>query len=269
MYFADVVVVTHRRRRLVASSIKRFDKKKFLFNMAAIPLTEEDLHELYLWVDEIPLSRPKRNIARDFSDGICVAEIVKHFFPKLVELHNYAPANSTGQKMANWNTLNARVFRKLHFEVPAEEVRDITSAVPGAVERFLRALRTKIVQIKQIQEQRHAAGGRDSDDFGAPPVYSHAASAPSADGLRRPPAAFQQPPPLQQQPASGRPQSSAPAVPSSTQGLRQLLDEKDRTILELRESVALLSDKVARMEELLKVKDDKIMRYKQQLGLGR
>jgi hypothetical protein len=24
---------------------------------------------IYNWVDEIPLSRPKRNIARDFSDG--------------------------------------------------------------------------------------------------------------------------------------------------------------------------------------------------------
>jgi hypothetical protein len=24
---------------------------------------------LYNWVDEIPLSRPKRNIARDFADG--------------------------------------------------------------------------------------------------------------------------------------------------------------------------------------------------------
>jgi hypothetical protein len=24
---------------------------------------------IYNWIDEIPLSRPKRNIARDFSDG--------------------------------------------------------------------------------------------------------------------------------------------------------------------------------------------------------
>ena len=25
--------------------------------------------KLYNWVDEIPLSRPKKNIARDFADG--------------------------------------------------------------------------------------------------------------------------------------------------------------------------------------------------------
>jgi hypothetical protein len=32
-------------------------------------LTEENLQRLYTWVDDIPLSRPKRNICRDFSDG--------------------------------------------------------------------------------------------------------------------------------------------------------------------------------------------------------
>ena len=30
---------------------------------------EEELQELYEWVDEIPLSRPKKNISRDFSDA--------------------------------------------------------------------------------------------------------------------------------------------------------------------------------------------------------
>ncbi len=30
---------------------------------------EEELQDLYMWVDGIPLSRPKKNIARDFSDG--------------------------------------------------------------------------------------------------------------------------------------------------------------------------------------------------------
>jgi hypothetical protein len=34
------------------------------------PLLEEDEMQLiYNWVDEIPLSRPKKNITRDFSDG--------------------------------------------------------------------------------------------------------------------------------------------------------------------------------------------------------
>ena len=33
-------------------------------------LDDEELQRIYQWVDEVPLSRPKRNIARDFSDGV-------------------------------------------------------------------------------------------------------------------------------------------------------------------------------------------------------
>ncbi len=40
------------------------------------------------------------------SISVLVAEVVKHFMPPLVELHNYAPANSVQQKATNWNLLN-------------------------------------------------------------------------------------------------------------------------------------------------------------------
>lgn len=48
--------------------------------------TNEDLDELYTWLDEIPLSRPKKNIARDFQDGVMAAEVLSNsdctsFFP--------------------------------------------------------------------------------------------------------------------------------------------------------------------------------------------
>lgn len=35
----------------------------------SVQLDDDDLQRLYTWVDEVPLSRPKRHIARDFSDG--------------------------------------------------------------------------------------------------------------------------------------------------------------------------------------------------------
>lgn len=35
-----------------------------------------------------------------------VAEVVNHFIPKIIDLHNYTPANSSKQKMNNWETLN-------------------------------------------------------------------------------------------------------------------------------------------------------------------
>lgn len=55
-----------------------------------LQLNEEDLQVVYNWVDTIPLSRPKRNIARDFSDGVLIAEVIKNFLPKDVDLHNYS-----------------------------------------------------------------------------------------------------------------------------------------------------------------------------------
>lgn len=177
-------------------------------------------------VDEIPLSRPKRNIARDFSDGgeeatvegahasarkrqrgptgqppllqhalpvlharpargrargwrtrahtarpaalqpraVLLAEIVAHYFPKLVELHNYrwgklhtdagarmhaamprhpahparppcppcSAANSTNQKMYNWNTMNQKVFKRLGFTVSKQDFEAISNCQVGA-----------------------------------------------------------------------------------------------------------------------------------------
>ena len=32
-------------------------------------MTDEELQDVYTWVDQIALSRPKKNISRDFSDG--------------------------------------------------------------------------------------------------------------------------------------------------------------------------------------------------------
>ena len=37
--------------------------------MALPDCTEEELQALYEWVDSVPLSRPKKSIARDFADG--------------------------------------------------------------------------------------------------------------------------------------------------------------------------------------------------------
>lgn len=57
--------------------------------MSALSLSDEELQRLFAWVDTVPLSRPKKSINRDFSDGVLAAEVVAYYFPKLVDLHNY------------------------------------------------------------------------------------------------------------------------------------------------------------------------------------
>ena len=107
-------------------------------------ITEDDLQVIYNWVDEIPLSRPKRNISRDFSDGVLVAEIVKHFIPKLVEMHNYSQAHSVSQKTYNWNTLNVKILKKLGLNLSKKEIEDIVAMAPDSIEKVLFALKMSI-----------------------------------------------------------------------------------------------------------------------------
>ena len=80
------------------------------------------------------MSRPKRNISRDFSDGVLLAEIVKHFIPKLIDLHNYSAAHSLSQKTYNWNTLNVKVLKKIGLTLSKKEIENIVNMVPDAIE---------------------------------------------------------------------------------------------------------------------------------------
>jgi len=136
--------------------------------MQAPKLSEEELNAIYNWVDEIPLSRPKKNIARDFADGVLMAEIIHHFFPRIIELHNYSPAHSTSAKLYNWNTLNRKklssffnslekVFKKMGFTLNKNDIEDVINCVPEAIERVI-----KIVQIK-IEKYRESLANKDSN----------------------------------------------------------------------------------------------------------
>ena len=92
---------------------------------------------VYEWIDSIPLSREKKNIARDFCDGLLVAEIIKSYKPKLVELHNYPSASSTKQKLSNWNTLCLKVFKKIKMSITQEEIENVINSKPKAIEKVL------------------------------------------------------------------------------------------------------------------------------------
>jgi hypothetical protein len=71
---------------------------------------------------------------------VLVAEIVKHFVPHIVELHNYSAAHSVSQKTYNWNTLNQKLFKKLGFTLTKRDMEDAVNCVPDTIERILRVL---------------------------------------------------------------------------------------------------------------------------------
>ena len=98
---------------------------------------ENELMYIYEWVDSIELSRPKKNIARDFSDGVLLAEIIKSYLPRLVDLHNYPSCSNTKHKESNWNVLNNKVLKRLGIKLNKKEINDIIKCEHLAIEHLL------------------------------------------------------------------------------------------------------------------------------------
>lgn len=73
-----------------------------------------------------------------------LVEILKHHFPKLVQLHNYSPQNSLSRKLSNWYTLNRKVLTKLRMSLSNETMEDLAQAKPGVIEKVLYDIKRKI-----------------------------------------------------------------------------------------------------------------------------
>ncbi|XP_041646168.1 sperm flagellar protein 1 [Cheilinus undulatus] len=221
-------------------------------------LNEEELQDLYAWIDKIPLSRPKRHITRDFSDGVMAAEVVKHFIPKIVDLHNYVPANSTQQKISNWNLLNRKVFSKLNFVVQEETVRRIVLNTAGVIEPVLNALRDKIERklehttdniliCNDLQYYDHKNQDKLQTEI-------HQNEAKLLAQLAGDDTKKEEKNKLK----AGKPQQTAQFYPNMDPALRLILQEKEKDVMALKETVEILQMKVSRLEHLVHLKDMRI-----------
>ncbi|XP_055977826.1 sperm flagellar protein 1 [Sorex fumeus] len=216
---------------------------------------EEALHQLYLWVDNIPLSRPKRNLSRDFSDGVLVAEVIKFYFPKMVEMHNYVPANSLQQKLSNWGHLNRKVLNKLNFSVPDDVMRKIAQCAPGVVELVLIPLRQRLEERQKrrklgagsLQELAAPQDGTGYMDVGFPQKAPGEGALDPKGGA--PPRGVRQPPP--------RPPGYSQALQGDPSFVLQIA-EKEQELLASQETVQVLQMKVRRLEHLLQLKNVRI-----------
>ena len=129
---------------------------------------ESELMYIYEWVDSIELSRPKKNIARDFSDGVLLAEIIKSYLPHLVDLHNYPSCSNSKHKESNWNVLNNKVLKKMHIKLTKEEINSIIKAEPLAIEKLLQrvyAVLQNKVNINANKEQNNIGMEMNSNEM--------------------------------------------------------------------------------------------------------
>jgi hypothetical protein len=120
---------------------------------ASSTLTELQLEELYQWVDSVPLSRRKKNLPRDFSDAVLFAEVIHHFLPRLVDLHNYDQALRIDTKVYNWKTLNRKVLKNIGITLDTETMTALAQARPGCIENVLWELKQSIAtRLKQKEK---------------------------------------------------------------------------------------------------------------------
>lgn len=214
----------------------------------ASDLTDEQLRVIYSWIDAIPLSRPKRNIARDFSDGVMLAELVAAYFPHLVEVHNYPAANSLKQKVYNHETLNKRVLKKFGYVIPKNTIEDIANCKAGAIEGVLNVLQFKMAKYREKIS---------SENNSEAPEQVKIAS------VQRNASAIAQQPVSQQQFPDNRQQSNFNNKTNGTSSANQMVEaeiliEKEQQIRELQETVEILELKIAKLEQLVRLKDNKI-----------
>ncbi|XP_048744045.2 sperm flagellar protein 1-like isoform X8 [Ostrea edulis] len=215
---------------------------------------DAELEELYTWIDTIPLSRPKKNISRDFSDGVLVSEIMHHKFPHLVQKHNYSTANSTSKKMENWYYLNRKVFKKFRFELSDTLIRDLANAKHGTIELLLRMLKRRIEraewEMKRTSQQRPHGGRRnendqpEADQYMGSPGRGKKGGSPTRGGYDH---------------YSDKPKqrivhnmAEADHVP------RLLFEEKVQECLAKDETIKILQAKISRLEHLIHLKDVRI-----------
>ncbi|XP_013358501.1 PREDICTED: sperm flagellar protein 1-like isoform X2 [Chinchilla lanigera] len=228
----------------------------------AAPSPTRLLRGLCAWLDRLPLSRPKRHLARDFSDGVLVAEIVKHFHPRLVDLHSYIPACSTDQKLSNWSLLNRKVFHKLHFCVSEADIRKVVANVPGAIEPILCALREK-VEAGTVHAGSPSTTGTGPSYVNADQpcvelptcTYTGLPHSPDPSSVKT----------LQNQGALEKMDCCAcgcgdPAREAWEHLARaqQLLEDKEQALVILQQTVQILQMKVMRLENLVQLKDQRI-----------
>ena len=234
-------------------------------------MDDESLQQVYCWVDEIALSRPKRNISRDFNDGVLMAEIVSSYFPRIVELHNYSAANSVRQKLYNWNTLNTKVFKKVGYQISQKDINNVVKCVPGVIEQVLFDTKQKLDSVRasggppRARPAEKRGKGNRSARNNNPNMPGRNNNGPPRESK------FNNNQNQQQynapwQPSVGQQEVRGGGVTRSMrQGVdEEILIEKEETIQELRETVEILELKVKKLEQLVRLKDSKIQALQNQ-----
>ncbi|XP_017793427.1 PREDICTED: uncharacterized protein LOC108575198 [Habropoda laboriosa] len=150
--------------------------------------SENQLEELYTWISGIPLSKPTKNLTRDFSDAVIMAEILKLYCPRYVDLHNYVPVNSLTAKKENWNILNRKVLSKINMKLTKDVIHQLANCQPGTAEHVLLELKKKISKDSEHQKSQDLTyNDKENDSIEEGKIDEHSMNNTLSKSLMPPP----------------------------------------------------------------------------------
>lgn len=158
-----------------------------------------------------------------------MAEIVQHFYPRVVEVHNYVSAHSIKKKTYNWNTLKMKVLSRLRFAISETEIEKIAQAKAGYIQavlvRFMKFAKSRKYE-KRIRRQK----AKESRIREQPGRHTHLYTIDDV----------------------------GPAPRNIEDLQKELLQEKDHKINELEHTIRIMLRKIDKLEALMQLKDSKI-----------
>ncbi|MES1914407.1 MAG: hypothetical protein MHM6MM_006486 [Cercozoa sp. M6MM] len=234
---------------------------------------DNDAIAVYEWVDSAPLSRRKRKIERDFSDGVLAAELLRHFGGgHLVQLHNYTPSNSVTAKKYNWQTLNRKVLSRIGASLDDDTLTALASAKPGVIEQVLLQIRCALEKWRTEGKHKQHHSRRRVQRHSATQVYkepahnvaatqSYASSSDTTTTTHKydsTESSDHSVIPLA--PSNPRSQQAAPSIHNTA----ETTTPEDPESYRFRRENNLLKLKLRKMEEILDLKDEQVRKLRKE-----
>lgn len=238
-----------------------------IININYNTLTEEETNQIHFWIDSMTLSRPKRNIARDFNDAVLLAEIIATYIPNLVELHNYPAASSLKQKIYNYETLNSRVLKKLGYTIPRQIIEDIVNCKPGAIEVILNTIQYKIAKYREKKTLGNfgsTMSSTSSDKIKSPKSERMSPNSPLKSvytdnfDITMTENTMVDVTNISKSPTPAGKHVVGNIIVSANNVDMEILLEKEEEIRELRDTIEILEFKIGKLEQLVRLKDTEI-----------
>jgi len=83
-------------------------------------------------------------VEKDFADGILAAEIVRFYYPDIVDFRMLRPALSVSERTEQWKLINSEIFVHIGLTVPSHVLSQLSISKSGIAQSFLFNLRMSL-----------------------------------------------------------------------------------------------------------------------------